>query len=114
MGEPWPRPGTGLFHSTFSDSLHLSGGFSLAPATPLRCGPRHHGQSFALTRISSAAGFCCGSSTSDANEVNGIASIAKAGRARRTINPLVRGKLNSLAGFLSLQANDADATGPML
>src|SRR5689334_14923432 len=49
MGEPCPRPGMGVFHSTFSDLLHLIGGVCPATAMPLRSGPRHQGQSERVT-----------------------------------------------------------------
>src|SRR5882724_10491029 len=43
VGEPCPRPGTGLFHRTFSFSFQWVGGFWFGSAIPLRVGPRHQG-----------------------------------------------------------------------
>ena len=45
VGEPWPRPGTGVFQRMFSASLHWRGGFCPGTAMPSRVGPRHAGQS---------------------------------------------------------------------
>ena len=41
----------GVFQITFSESLHLSGGFWLGEALPFRFGPRHQGQSVELTEL---------------------------------------------------------------
>src|SRR5258707_6341316 len=55
VGEPCPRPGIGVFQSTFFVSLHCRGGCCLGSATPLRFGPRHQGQSVAATLIFSTS-----------------------------------------------------------
>jgi hypothetical protein len=43
MGEEFPKPGMGVFHSTF-DSVHWTG-TSLSPEMPVPLGPRKRGQS---------------------------------------------------------------------
>lgn len=47
LGDPWPRPGNGVFHKIPSVSLQWIGGFWLDTAMPSRVGPRQAGQSVA-------------------------------------------------------------------
>ena len=42
-GDEWPRPGMGVFHSTFSDALQVSGR-PVSAETPWPFGPRNCGQ----------------------------------------------------------------------
>ena len=48
IGDDTPSPASGAFHATFSVALHFSGSF-VSGVVPVPAGPRHDGQSAALT-----------------------------------------------------------------
>ena len=56
MGEPWPRPGIGTDHRTFSVALNFKGGILEASAMPSCRIPRHCGQSSAFAEPAWTAG----------------------------------------------------------